>query len=442
MASKGNLLELSAIISRNWSIAVEKDSSYIRIYPDFKTICCCLQGFSFQMVCYDTGVGLNILLLDEAFGIDMQPLMPSTKILQWQLGQNLQCKGVAPIITTIEGSNMCLEYHIFHHPGPTIILVGVPLHALLRGTNKGECLKMAVGHQEFSTSFACVVNHVIEEELEEDLLQQVIATTLEEELSPPCLDDVADYFSLAEEEIEFQDLEQEVKPETSPVELKQLPSRMQYVFLNGDRETPVSISDTLSNDETWRLVTTLEKYQSVIGYSLKDLKGISPSLCTHRNSIEQDHKPIHEHQRWLNNVMREVVKKEVLKLLKVRVIYPVSDSEWVRPVQVVSKKGGMTVIHNEKNELIPQGTVTSWRMCIDYRRLNKATQKDHFPLPFIDEMLKRLTNHSFCYLDGYSGYHQIPIHSDDQSKTTFTCPYGTFTYRQMSFGLCNAPASF
>ena len=82
-------------------------------------------------------------------------------------------------------------------------------------------------------------------------------------------------------------------------------------------------------------------------------------------------------------------------------------------------------------------------MCIDYRKLNKATRKDHFPLPFIDEMLERLTNHSFfCFLDGYSGYHQIPIHPDDQSKTTFTCPYGTFAYRRMSFGLCNAPASF
>jgi hypothetical protein len=82
-------------------------------------------------------------------------------------------------------------------------------------------------------------------------------------------------------------------------------------------------------------------------------------------------------------------------------------------------------------------------MCINYRKLNKATQKDHFPLLFIDEMLERLANHSFfCYLDGYSGYHQIPIHLDDQSKTTFTCPHGTFTYRQMSFGLCNAPASF
>jgi hypothetical protein len=93
--------------------------------------------------------------------------------------------------------------------------------------------------------------------------------------------------------------------------------------------------------------------------------------------------------------------------------------------------GGMTVIRNEKNELIPQWTVTGWRMCIDYQKLNKATRKDHFSLPSIDEMLERLANHSFCYRDGYSGYHQILIHPDDQSKTTFTCPYRTFTYRTM-----------
>jgi hypothetical protein len=166
------------------------------------------------------------------------------------------------------------------------------------------------------------------------------------------------------------------------------------------------ISDKLCNDETRRLVATLEKYRSVIGYSLKDLKGISPSLCTHRIPMEQDHKPVREHQRWLNNAMREVVRKEVLKVLKARVIYPISDTEWVSPVQVVLKKGGMTIIRNEKNELIPQRTVTSWRMCIDYRKLNKATRKDYFPLLFIDEMLERLANHSFfCYLDGYSGYH-------------------------------------
>jgi hypothetical protein len=140
--------------------------------------------------------------------------------------------------------------------------------------------------------------------------------------------------------------------------------------------------------------------------------------------------------------MREVVKV-VLKLLKVGVIYPISNSEWVSPVQVVPKNGGMTVIHNGKNELIPQWTITGWCMCIDYWKLNKTTWKDHFLLPFIDEMLERLANHSFFYyLDGYSSYHQIQIHPDNQSKTTFTCPYGTFTYRRMQFRLCNAPSSF
>jgi hypothetical protein len=148
--------------------------------------------------------------------------------------------------------------------------------------------------------------------------------------------------------------------------------------------------------------------------------------------MEQDHKPVREHQRWLNNAMREVVKKEVLKLLNARVIYHVSDSEWVSPVQVVLKKGGMTVIRNEKNELIPQRTDIGWRTCIDYRKLNKATRKDHFLLSFIDEMLERLANHSFfCYLDGYSSYHQISIHPGDQNKITFTFPYGTFAYRRM-----------
>jgi hypothetical protein len=88
--------------------------------------------------------------------------------------------GVVPITTKIEGGKMCLEYHIFYHPGPTFILVGVSLHALLRGTNNGECLKMAVGHQEFLTTLARAVNHADEDELEEDLLPQVMAITLEE----------------------------------------------------------------------------------------------------------------------------------------------------------------------------------------------------------------------------------------------------------------------
>jgi hypothetical protein len=189
------------------------------------------------------------------------------------------------------------------------------------------------------------------------------------------------------------------------------------------------ISDKLSEVETQQLITVLETHRSVLGYSLQDLKGISPTLCTHRIPIEPDATPSREPQRRLNNNMREVVKKEVLKLLHAEIIYPVPNSEWVSPVQVVPKKGGMTVVRSDKNELIPQRTVTGWRMCIDYRKLNKATKKDHFPLPFIDEILERLAKHSFFFfLDGYFGYHQISIHPDDQDKTTFTCPYGTYAY--------------
>ena len=163
----------------------------------------------------------------------------------------------------------------------------------------------------------------------------------------------------------------------------------------------------------------------------------------HRIHLEDDAKTSIEQQRRLNPNLKEVVKKEIIKLLDAGVIYPVSDSKCVSPVHVVPKKGGITVVKNENDELIPTRTVTGHRMCIDYRKLNAATRKDHFPLPFIDQMLERLANHQYyCFLDGYSGFFQIPIHPDDQEKTTFTCPYGTFAYRRMPFGLCNAPATF
>ena len=141
--------------------------------------------------------------------------------------------------------------------------------------------------------------------------------------------------------------------------------------------------------------------------------------------------------------MKEVVRKEVLKWLDTGVIYPISDSAWVSPVQVVPKKGGTTVIRTENNILLPSRTVTGWRIYIDYRKLNKATPKDHFPLPFLDQMLDRLAGHEYyCFLDGYSGYNKIAIAPKDQEKTTFTCSYGTFAFRQMPFGLCNAPGTF
>ncbi|GJW55043.1 reverse transcriptase domain-containing protein [Tanacetum coccineum] len=141
--------------------------------------------------------------------------------------------------------------------------------------------------------------------------------------------------------------------------------------------------------------------------------------------------------------MKEVVKKEIIQLLDAGIIYAIKDSPWVSPVHCVPKKGGMTVMTNEDNKLVPTGNVTGWRVCIDYRKLNEATRKDHFPLPFMDQMLERLArNKFFCFLDGFSGYFQIPIEPADQENTTFTCLYGTYAYKRMPFGLCNAPTTF
>ena len=159
--------------------------------------------------------------------------------------------------------------------------------------------------------------------------------------------------------------------------------------------------------------------------------------------MEANYKPVRQSQRRLNPIMKEEVRKEEFKLLEAGLIYPISDSAWFSPMQVVPKKGGMTVIKNDKDELISTRTVTGWRMCIDYRKLNDATQKDHYPLPFMDQMLERLAGQSYyCFLDGYSGYNQIAVDPKDQEKTAFTCPFGVFAYRRMTFGLRNALATF
>nr|GFB10694.1 reverse transcriptase domain-containing protein [Tanacetum cinerariifolium] len=180
-----------------------------------------------------------------------------------------------------------------------------------------------------------------------------------------------------------------------------------------------------------------------IAWKLTDIKGIDPEFCSHKILLKEDYSPKVQCQRRVNPKIHDVIKTEIEKLLDTGLIYPISDSPWVSPIHCVPKKGGMTVIKNDENELVPTRLVTGWRVCIDYRKLNEATRKDHFPLPFMDQMSERLArNKYYCFLDGFSGYFQISIYLKDQEKTTFTCPYGTFAYKRMPFGLCNAPETF
>ncbi|GJR80872.1 reverse transcriptase domain-containing protein [Tanacetum coccineum] len=231
--------------------------------------------------------------------------------------------------------------------------------------------------------------------------------------------------------------------EPPEVELKDLPPHLEYAFLEGDNKLPVIIAKDLSVEEKAALIKVLKSHKRAIAWKLSDIKGINPEFCTHKILMEEDYKPAVQHQRRVNPKIHDVIKKEVEKLLDAGLIYPISDSPWVCPVHCVPKKGGFTVVENDENELIPTRLVTGWRVCIDYQKLNEATRKDHFPLPFMDQMLERLAgNEYYCFLDGFSGYFKIPIDPHDQEKTTFTCPYGTFAYRCMPFGLCNAPGTF
>jgi hypothetical protein len=224
------------------------------------------------------------------------------------------------------------------------------------------------------------------------------------------------------------------------LDLKEFPDHLKYMYLGDGNSLPVIIANNLTELQENKLIRVLKQNRGAIGWTLADIKGISPATCMHRIFLEDNSKPTRDAQRKLNPPMKDVVLKEILKLLELGIIFPISDSQWVSPVHLVPKKSGITIVTNERNELVPTRLQTGWRMCIDYRKLNTATRKDHFPLPFIDQMLERLAGKNFfCFLDGYSGYYQIIVAPEDQEKTTFTCPFGTFAFRCMPFGLCNAP---
>nr|GFA25275.1 reverse transcriptase domain-containing protein [Tanacetum cinerariifolium] len=248
-------------------------------------------------------------------------------------------------------------------------------------------------------------------DIERDIL--ILEALLNNDPAPPLLNQ-KHYFSEAHNDLKVVEPKNDKSSDDEPpkVELKELPPHLDYAFL-------------------------------AIAWKLTDIRGIDPEFCSHKILLEDDYSPKVQIQRRVNPKIHNVIKKEVEKLLSAGLIYPISDSPWVSPVQCVPKKGGMTVIKNDENELVPDRLVTRWRVCIDYRKLNGATCKGHFPLPFMDQMLERLAgNEYYCFLDGFSGYFQIPIDLKDQEKTTFTCPYGTFAYKRMPFGLCNAPDTF
>nr|GFA67959.1 reverse transcriptase domain-containing protein [Tanacetum cinerariifolium] len=236
----------------------------------------------------------------------------------------------------------------------------------------------------------------------------ILEALLNNDLEPPS--NQKDYFSTLHKDLKVvEPKNQSFEDEPPEVELKELPPHLEYAFLGDNEKWPVIFAKDVSSNEKTALINVLKMQKKAIAWKLTDIKGIDPEFCSHKILLEEDYSP-----------------------------KPLGESH-----PLCTQKGGMTVIKNDENELVPTRLVTGWKVCIDYRKLNEATRKDHFPLPFMDQMLERLAgNEYYCFLDGFLGYFQIPIDPKDREKTTFTCPYGTFAYKRMPFGLCNAPGTF
>ena len=168
----------------------------------------------------------------------------------------------------------------------------------------------------------------------------------------------------------------------------------------------------------------------MFAWSHEDLTGIPPEYGEHRIDLKDDAVPIRQRQYRLNPKYSLLVKEEIDKLLEAGFIYPVPHSEWVSPIVIVPKKVGADGI-------------AKIRVCQDFRKLNDATKKDYYPLPFTDIILDHAAGHQrYSFMDDMSGYHQVWIRQQDQILTTFTTDWGTFAFKRMPFGLCNAPGTF
>ena len=299
--------------------------------------------------------------------LDTEPVAVGTNYVPIILGRPFldTCNAIINFrngVMQLTFGNMTLELNIFH-------------------LSKKHMQPVEEGPEEI-----CIIDTILEEQADQQQMQDVLI----EELS-----------DCSEELQEVQDLntvhgpwrkKEEILPlvieegtnEPQKLDLKPLPAELKYASLEEHEQCPIVISSLLSTLQENNLLDILRENKQAIGWKIIDLKGISLAVCTHHIYLEEEAESVRQPQRRLNPHMQEVIHAEVLKWLQTGIIYPIFDSTWVSPTQVVPKKSGVTTVHNEKGEEMPTHLTTGWRVCIDYRRLNEVTRKDHFPLPFID----------------------------------------------------------
>ncbi|XP_057723862.1 uncharacterized protein LOC130939805 [Arachis stenosperma] len=421
-------------------------------------VSCCIGGCTFHDCMCDLGACVSIMPLSIFVRLNLAPLKKSAAKFALADKSVITVMEIAEdVLVAIKDLVFPIDFYILEMPptenrSSSSVLLGRPF--LKTSKFKLDAFtgtySFKVGDKTIKFNLEEAMKHPSKEHLilRCDVIDEVVAEVREEDHNKLCYHTVeeTDHREGEHEKVvenELRELDEKEPQLEAKSKLKPLPSHLKYAFLEDNQKFPVIIASELSSEEEEKLLDVRRKYKKAIGWSLADIIGIDPRECMHSIFLQEGARPVRQPQQRLNPTIHDVVKKEVTRLLDASIIYPISDSEWVSPVQVVSKKSGITVVKKDDGEVVTKRVQNSWRVCIDYRRLNAATRKDHYPLPFIDQMLDHLAGKShYCFFDGFTGYFQIHIAPEDQEKTTFTCPFGTFAYKRMPFGLCNAPATF
>jgi len=192
-----------------------------------------------------------------------------------------------------------------------------------------------------------------------------------------------------------------------------------------EKHRMVKLSKSLPPEKKLKYIELFKEYSDVFTWGYKDLKAYDINMIQHRIPIKEDQKPFRQKLRRINPKLLPLIEKEIKKMYDAKIIVPLCFSKWVSDLVPTCKKSGEI------------------RLCIDFRNLNKVSLKDNYPLPKMDHIIQRVVGSSrISLLDGFSGYNQVLVRPDDQDKTAFTTPWGTFMYVKMPFGLMNDGATF
>ncbi|CAM8892832.1 unnamed protein product [Rhodiola kirilowii] len=408
------------LMSRNVSAAIQRKMAPKCGDPGTYTIPCTIGNIRIENCMLDLGASINVLPFSIYSCLKIGPLKPTGLTIQLADRSCKQPEGKIEDVPVQVGKLVFpADFYVLkmENGGPTDhapILLGRPF--LKTSKMKIDCgsgmLSMEVEGEVFSFDIFQAMKYPMEfEEVHaldalDDLVQEIQSESRSDPLEA-ILNGAEGSYKLTEdlhETVAHLTISEPLIPEyevnevklfksntflpsvmqAPKIELKPLPGHLKYAFLGDNDTLPVIIKSGLEAGQEQRLIKVLKQHKLAIGWTLADLRGVSPAVCMHRISLEDGAKPSREHQRRLNPIMMEIVQKEIQKLLDADVIYPISDSQWVSPVHVVPKKSGITVEEDAEGNMVTTRIKNGWRMCIDYRKLNAVTRKDHFPLPFID----------------------------------------------------------